>query len=147
ERLRSLVVGASTGSIEDKEMVAARDAIRMPGFDNLPADFREVGPSYRIEHPDGVARWIAIEQRAQQRGAAAQPMRSPQTLAKIERIATPALVIAGGADLIAPPGLMRGWSRHLPNAEFVTIADAGHALAWERAEEFSQRVLEFLRRH
>jgi pimeloyl-ACP methyl ester carboxylesterase len=143
DRLSSLVVAASTGGLEDKVMADARQSIRWPGFDSLDATFREVGPSYRVEHPDGVARWAAIERRAQPTSAA-QPMRTRQTLAKIEAIKTRTLIIAGGADLIAPPALMRMWAGHIAGAKFVVIPEAGHAVAWERPEQFNREVLAFL---
>lgn len=147
DRLRSVVVAASPGGLQENAMLAARESIRMPGWDKMPADFREIGPSYRIEQPEGVKRWAEIERNAHQPGAVSQPMRTTLTFAKLESLKTPALVLAGGADLIAPPALMRMWAKHIVGVQFVVIPDAGHALAWERPEAFNNEVITFLRRH
>ena len=43
ERLSSLVVGASTGSVSDKEIQEVIARIEIPGIRTLPAHYREVG--------------------------------------------------------------------------------------------------------
>jgi pimeloyl-ACP methyl ester carboxylesterase len=67
-------------------------------------------------------------------------------LAKIATIATPTLIIAAEADLLAPPSLMRLWATHLKNHEWASIPEAGHAMAWEQPGTFNDKVLDFLRR-
>jgi len=58
--------------------------------------------------------------------ARASPMRAaPGVLLTVDLRTV--LAIAGGADLIAPPALMRLWVAHVPGAE---LAEAGHAMAW-----------------
>ena len=148
ERLRGLIVGGSTGAVADKEVAEFIARIAIPGIRELPTHYREIGPSYRGVNPDGVARWIEIDEHARQPGVAFQPaLRTPNTFAKIATIAAPALVIAADADLLAPPALMRLWAAHLKGHEWATIHDAGHAVAWERPDEFNAIVLDFLRRH
>src|SRR4249919_2875289 len=46
EKLRSLVVAASTGRVTDKEVTDFIARIEIPGIRKLPAVYREVGPSY-----------------------------------------------------------------------------------------------------
>jgi pimeloyl-ACP methyl ester carboxylesterase len=147
ERLRSLIVGASTGSFEDKDIADVIARIAIPDIRKQPAHYRELGPSYRGANPEGTKRWIEIDQRSRQPDAPAQPLRSPNTFAKIATIAAPTLVIAAGADLLAPPALMRIWAAHLKNHEWAVIHDAGHAMAWEQPGAFNDKVLDFLRRH
>jgi pimeloyl-ACP methyl ester carboxylesterase len=148
ERLRSLIVGASTGMIQDKEIADFIARITIPGIRDLSPHYREIGPSYRGANPEGVKRWIEIDEHARQPGAGFQPlMRTPNTLAKIATIPTPTLVIAADADLLAPPGLMRIWAAHLRNHEWAMIHDAGHALTWEQPGRFNDIVLDFLQRH
>jgi pimeloyl-ACP methyl ester carboxylesterase len=53
DRLRSLVIAASTGQIADKEIADFIARIELPGIRKLPAVYREVGPSYRGADPDG----------------------------------------------------------------------------------------------
>ena len=145
DRLLSLVVGASTGSVADQPVQEAIKRIEIPGIRAQPAHYREVGPSYRATNPEGTARWIAIHDRAQQPGATGQPLRSPNTFAKLETIGVRTLVLAADADLLAPPGLMWLWAQHVKGARWGVVSDAGHAVAWERPEAFNALVLPFLR--
>lgn len=148
ERVRSLIVGASTGAIEDKEVAEFIARIAIPDIRKQSAHYREIGASYRGSNPEGTKRWIEIDERARQPGAGFQPpLRTPNTLAKIAAIPAPTLVIAADADLLAPPALMRLWARHLQNYEWAEIHDAGHAMAWEQPGAFNDKVLDFIRRH
>lgn len=148
ERLRNLVVGGSTGAIEDKEIVDVIARIAIPDIRKQSAHYREIGPSYRAANPQGTRRWIEIDEHARQPGAAFQPtLRTPNTLAKIATIPTATLIIAAGADLLAPPALMRLWAAHMRNHEWAIIHDAGHAMAWEQPGTFNDKVLDFLGRH
>jgi len=147
ERLRSLVVAASTGQITDKEIADVTARLEIPGLRKLPAVYREVGPSYRGANPDGTQRWIAIEEQSRQAEAPSQPLRTPNTFAKIETIATPSLIMAADADLLAPPALMQIWAAHMKTHEWAIVPDSGHAIAWEQPETFNEKVLEFTKRH
>lgn len=145
ERLSSLVVAASTGSVTDKEIQDVIARIEIPGIRSLPAHFREVSASYRGTNPEGTKRWLEIEEHARQADAPNQPLRSPNTFAKLATIATRTLVVAADADLIAPPGLMKLWARHVKDAQWTTVPDAGHSIAWEQPAIFNDVVLRFLK--
>jgi pimeloyl-ACP methyl ester carboxylesterase len=147
ERLRSLVIAASTGQVTDKEVDDFIKRIELPGMRKQPAVYREVGPSYRGADPDGTKRWIEIDEHARQPEAPDQPLRTPNTLAKIATIPTPTLIMAADADLLAPPALMRIWAAHVKNHEWAVVSDAGHAIAWEQPDVFNEKVLEFVRRY
>ena len=147
ERLRSLVIAASTGQLSDKEMVEFTARIEIAALRKLPAVYREVGPSYRGSDPEGTKRWIDIDEHAQQPGAASQPLRTPNTFAKLETIPNPTLVLAADADLLAPPALMRLWATHVKNHEWASVSEAGHAIAWEQPDAFNKTVLAFVNRH
>lgn len=147
EKLRSLVIGASTGSVRDKEIADFSARIEIPELRKLPAVYREVGPSYRGANPDGTRRWIEIEEHARQKDAPSQPLRTPNTFAKVETIPTPALILAADGDLLAPPALMRIWANHVKTHEWATVPDSGHAIAWEHPDVFNEKVLEFVKRH
>ncbi len=144
-RVASLVVAASYGQFTDPEILDVFQRLTPPAFKGLPAELREVGATYRGFDPDGTARWIAIEHRAQQKGAVAQKLRTPNTFAKLAAIACPALVMAGGADLYAPPALMKLWAERLPRHEWAVLPEAGHAINWEQPEAFNDRLIAFLR--
>lgn len=147
EKLLSLVIAASTGQVTDKAIADFSARIEIPGIRKLPAVYREVGPSYRGADPEGTQRWIEIDEHARQPGAADQPLRTPNTLAKIEAIATPTLVMAADADLLAPPALMQIWAAHVKNHEWAVIGDSGHAIAWEQPDAFNEKALAFIKRH
>ena len=148
EQLRSLVIAASNGQIAEKRMADFRARIDIPALlEPSQRVNRELGIAYRAENPEGTNRFHHVEQTAKQPNAPAQPMRTPNTFAKLASIRVPTLILAGGADLIAPPALMRDWASHLQRYEFQTIDDAGHSIAWERPGTFSDRVLGFIVRH
>jgi pimeloyl-ACP methyl ester carboxylesterase len=147
-RLRSLVLAASLGPGATEPEIASFSArIAIPGLQVLPADYREVGASYRGANPAGVQAWLQIAARARQPHAAPQPFRSPNRYAKLEAIDVPALVLAGGADLLSPPALMRLWAAHLPRSEWSLIPEAGHALNSEEPDAFNAEVLRFVCKH
>jgi len=146
QRLRSLVVAASTGQFVEQEMRELTERIEIPGLRQQAAVFREVGPSYRAANPDGTKRWIEIEEHARQPGAPSQPLRTPNTFAKLAGITMPVLVMTADADLLAPPALMRAWAVHLKNYEWTAVPDSGHAIAWEHPDVFNEKVLAFLKR-
>ncbi len=147
ERLHTLIVGASTGKVADKPVADCIERIAIPHIREQSAHYREVGPSYRAVNVEGTLRWVEIDAKSRQPGAPEQPLNTPNTFAKIATIPVPALVIGAGADLLAPPALMRLWAVHLRHYEWAIIHDAGHALAWEQPGAFNDIVLDFLRRH
>jgi pimeloyl-ACP methyl ester carboxylesterase len=147
QRLRSLVIGASTGQIADPEIAGFAARIEIPELRKLSPVYLEVSPSYRGADPEGTKRWREIEEHSRQPGSPNQPLRTPNTFAKIATIPTPTLVIAADADLLAPPALMRIWAEHVKDHEWAIVGDAGHAMAWERRDQFNAQVLGFLGRH
>ena len=147
QRLRGLVIGASTGQIADREIADFAARIEIPGIRQLPPVYLEVSPSYRGANLEGTKRWREIEEHSRQPGAPNQPLRTPNTFAKITTITAPTLVIAADADLLAPPALMRVWAAHIKDHEWAVVPDAGHAMAWERPDLFNEKVIEFVARH
>lgn len=145
DRLRSLIVGASYGQFIDLAITEPYSRIATPAFKALPSEMRELGPTYRGFEPAGLARWIEIDRNAMRADGTPQPLRTPNSFSKVATIGCPALVIAGGADLYAPPALMRLWASNLPRHEFQVIPHAGHAINWEAPALFNAMVLDFLR--
>jgi pimeloyl-ACP methyl ester carboxylesterase len=147
DRLRSLIIAASTGEFSEPVMKEFTARIEIAELRKLPTVYREVGPSYRGGDPDGTKRWIEIEEHSKQPGATSQPLRTKNTFAKMEAVTTPTLVLAGDADLLAPPALMRLWAQHMPNHVWDVVADSGHAISWEHADAFNDKVLAFIKQH
>ena len=149
ERLASLVVACSGGPIQqDSEYMAIGSRYgRFPEFQSLPVWFREIGPTYRVANPEGVDRWLEIERASQQETARRERMRNNFTLALLETIRIPTLMLAGGADLYAAPPRMQAMADRIPNCEFALMPDAGHSAYWERPETWNRLVLDFIRAH
>ena len=147
DRVRAFVLATSQGAIVDQEYTAILDRIVPPKLRRLPIHLRELGPSYRVEDPDGVERWLQIIHEARAETAPRQRRYLTLTLALLETLQVPTLVLAADADLLAPPALMRLLARRIKASEFVTMPDAGHSAHWERPAEWNSIVLEFLARH
>jgi pimeloyl-ACP methyl ester carboxylesterase len=147
EHLRGLIVAASTGLFSEPVMTDFTNRIAIPGLDKLPGQYIELGLSYRGTNPEGTARWVDIEEHARQPDAPSQPLRTPNTFAKVETITVPMLVICADADLYAPQALMRTGAAHIKHHNWVVIDDAGHSVAWEKPDAFNTAVLRFLRQH
>jgi pimeloyl-ACP methyl ester carboxylesterase len=56
-------------------------------------------------------------------------------------------VIAGDADLYAPPALMQRIAERIKSAQFITVPDAGHSVWWETPDLFNRTVLAFIGEH
>ena len=81
QKLRSLIVGGSTGSFEDKAIADFIARIAIPEIRKQSAHYREIGASYRGANPEGTRRWIEIDEHARQPGAGFQPqLRTPNSL-------------------------------------------------------------------
>jgi len=146
DRLYSIVIASSLGGVGDPDYLRVTAELLPKGFAEMPSEFRELGPSYRAANPEGVARWLALEQLS----GDGPRMRQPSPLLSwqaLERVRTPALILGGDADLYMPPSRVRDYAAHLPNAELSIFSEAGHALYWEQPDGFNRRVLEFLAKH
>ena len=146
-RVKTLVASVSTGMIVDEEVAGFIERISVPGLRApSPAVYREVSAGFRGADPEGTRRWEDVEQTARQPTGEVALVRTPNTYAKLRLIKAPVLALAGGADMIAPPAMMRLWAAQLADVEFVTIAEAGHALSYEDPSAFNTCVESFLRR-
>ena len=149
QRVRSMVVANNTGRVDDKVYRDHVDSLRPPTFDELPVEFREVGPSYRATNPEGTRRWLELESISRPEGPVMenQPLKSRLTFELLETVQTPVLLIGGGADLLAPAPLQRYYSDRVRSAESLVVPDGGHSIFWEQPDVFNRAVLEFIKRH
>jgi pimeloyl-ACP methyl ester carboxylesterase len=150
QRLRSLVIANSIGAVQDEDYLELGRRLRpAPQFNALPPEIRELGPSYRAANPEGTRRWVELERLSRPEGppAPAQTMRNRVTFAVLEQISTPTLLLTGGADLFAPPPLLKLFSARIKRSESVVVPEAGHSSYWEQPEVFNRAVLTFLRKH
>ena len=148
-RVRSMAVANNTGRMEDRDYLDFVASLRPPKFDELPPEFREVSPLYRATNPAGTRRWVELEKVSRPEGPRlpTQPLKNRLTLALLEKITAPTLLISGGSDLAAPAPLQRFFKDHIKHAETLTVPNAGHSTFWEQPEVFNRAVLEFIRKH
>ena len=144
---RSLVIANSIGGVQDEDYLELGRRLRPPQFDALPAELRELGPSYRASEPEGTKRWIELERMSRQNGATAQAFRNRMTFSMLEAIKVRTLLITGDADLYAPPPLLRLFTARIKNSESMIISGAGHSGYWEQPEIYNRAVLDFIRKN
>jgi pimeloyl-ACP methyl ester carboxylesterase len=148
QRLRSLVIANSLVGVQDEDYLELGRRIRPPEFSALPADLRELGPSYRASNPEGARRWLELERTNRAEGERpVQTTRNRITFASLETIAVPTLVLTGGADLYAPPPVMQMVVKRIKGAESVVVPEAGHSTYWEQPDVFNRAVLAFIRKY
>jgi pimeloyl-ACP methyl ester carboxylesterase len=69
------------------------------------------------------------------------------TFSLLETLKVPTLLVAGGADMYAPPPLLGLFTARIKNAESLILPDVGHSGYWEQPEVFNRAVLDFIRKH
>lgn len=146
ERVRSLTLADGTGGVQDADYQAIQRRVQAPEIQSLPAELRELGPSYRGLHPEGVHRWLEIEHASRPKGGQGpqQRRRSDVSFSLLGRLGLPMLVLCGSEDLLTPPALMRILASRIPGCQFAMIPEAGHGAFWEQPELWNELVLRFL---
>lgn len=149
ERVRCLVLCDGTSGVVEPEYLEYRERSRPHEIEALPVYLRELSATYRGDDPEGMKRWIEIEHHARPTGKTEvnQKARNRITYDLLKTLKVPTRVIVGDADISTPPGLMRRFAAHIPDCDFHTIAEAGHAAFWEKPEEWNRLVLEFIGQH
>jgi pimeloyl-ACP methyl ester carboxylesterase len=144
DRLLSLTISSNSFGVLDGEIANAAGFIRPKGFDQLPPEFRELGPSYRAANPEGVKAWLELEHKALIGPRVSQTLKNKITQAKLKELKLPTLLITGPADLYTPPSISRMIAAEIPNSRVTLIPEAGHSPYWEQPELFNRAVLEFI---
>jgi pimeloyl-ACP methyl ester carboxylesterase len=144
DRLDGLVIADNSAGVRDGEIAKAANNVRAKGFDDMPVEFRELGPSYRAANPEGARLWTELAHKAVTGGDFRQSVANEMTTAKLETLRVPTLLITGDADLITPPSIMRMVAQHVAGSEISIVAEAGHSVYWEQPDSFNRAVLGFL---
>jgi pimeloyl-ACP methyl ester carboxylesterase len=147
DRLLSLVINSNPAGLAEGPIVSLYESLRPRGFNDMPADFRELGPSYRAANPPGVKLWLELEHKAVTSTPFRQKAANAISAATLRQLQVPTLLITGDADFYSPPALIRMVAAEIPRSEVVIIREAGHSSYWEQPEPFNRAVLEFLTRH
>jgi len=66
------------------------------------------------------------------------------TLARLDRVRAPTLVLAAAEDVLTPVFLSREIADAIPGARLVVLPQGNHAVQIEDPERFNAAVLEFL---
>ena len=143
ERVHSLVLACSMMGISEPEYTATLQSLRPKGFEELPEDVKELGPSYRAANPAGVAEW----RRRHHRSGTRTPvrLRNKITWQALANLKVPTLLVTGDADLWIPPYLLRQVAEKIPTSKVVIVQDSGHGVQWEQPQAFNSAVLDFIR--
>lgn len=145
DRVRSLVVANSIVGVQDADYLEMSQRLRpSPQFDKMPADFRELGPSYRAANASGTKRWNEL---AHAKARIGYTMKNRITWAALETIKAPTLLLTGDADLYMPPSVLRLFAKRFARCESVVLPECGHSAYWEQPELFNSAVLEFLKKY
>jgi len=147
DRLYSLTISSNQFGVRDGEIAKAAAFIRPKGWDAMPAEFRELGPSYRAANPEGVKRWMELEHKALQGPDFRQTLKNDITQARLRELKVPTLVISGAADMSTSPAMARMIAAEISNSEIAYMPEAGHSSYWEQPEVFNRAVLDFVGRH
>jgi pimeloyl-ACP methyl ester carboxylesterase len=143
--LRSLVLANTIVGVTDPDYLELSRRLRpTPHFEAMPADFRELGPSYRAANAEGTRRWHT---RAQEKPRVAYTTRNRITWAALETIKLPTLLLTGDADLYMPPSVLRLFAARFPKCESLVIPECGHSAYWEQPQLFNRAVLDFLKKN
>ena len=147
ERLYSLTLACAVGGVTDKEYTDMAERIRPAGYADMPAEFRELSPSYRAMNPEGTKRWAELEHGAITGNRFGQTNVNTINFQSLGRLRVPTLVIGGDSDLGAPPPMLRMYAARIPGSELRIVPEGGHSLYWEQPELFNATLLDFFKRH
>jgi pimeloyl-ACP methyl ester carboxylesterase len=141
-RLLSLTISSNSFGVRDGDIAKAATFIRPKGWDEMPAEFRELGPSYRAANPEGVKAWMELEHKALIGRQFRQPLKNEITQARLKELKLPVLLIAGAADMSTPPSISRMIAAEIAGSRVAFIPESGHSTYWEQPELFNRAVLD-----
>lgn len=154
-RLRGLVLCDTKASADTPEAAAARRETAGRVLREGPALLADsmlpklVAPATLDGRPEIVAAVRRVILAADPRGIAAAQRgmaERPDSSSLLPQIDCPALLLGGQHDVLSPPDQMRAMAGEMPQARFVTIADAGHLAPLENPAKANLAMLEFLGR-
>jgi pimeloyl-ACP methyl ester carboxylesterase len=158
ERTEAIVIAASYRAAENEAaFVTLRDQLAPPAsFIGRSGLRMRLSQNYLDTNPDGVARFIEIDEQnarrqsvdsqldAQKLKAAIQSPGIELNYATLAKIKAPVLVLSAQRDDVTPPQLMLELSKHIRGAKYQTVAEAGRYAMWENPDEFNTVVLDFI---
>jgi len=161
-RVRGLVLVASTPcfvarpdwplGVREDRFAAFREAAAAPTARRLGRFFHLMLHGEGLSRPRirALAREVGAAEGMPRREALEAGLRLLADLdlrGRVAGLAVPCLVVHGRRDAIVPVAAGRWLAEHLPRAEWVEYADAGHAPFLTRAREFNRRLEAWCRSH
>ncbi|WP_217376397.1 alpha/beta fold hydrolase [Paenarthrobacter ureafaciens] len=144
ERVTKLVLANTAGGISDQWYANIVQHMWTPEILALPPHQLELSPAYRGANPEGTKAWIEMHHRSRLQPGLVRETEAANRLADLELLSMPVLLIAGDADLLAPPRLMQHLADRIPGSQFTVIPNTGHSSSWEAPEVFNEIVFQFL---
>ena len=156
DKVRSLVL-VSSWSRCDRYTVAVFEHFKKMRALASPADFTQLlqlwiaAPGYYEAHLADMLQG----QREEEEGymplhafeAQCDACSTHDTLNRLDRIAAPALLTVGDADIFTPLRLSAEMHERMPHSELLVFPGRGHIHHWEDLERFNARTTEFLLDH
>jgi pimeloyl-ACP methyl ester carboxylesterase len=132
DRLLSLTVSSNSLGVRDGEIAKAAAFIRPKGWDEMPPEFRELGPSYRAANPEGVKAWVELEHKALLRHGTRdfyfrQPLKNDIRQVRLKELKLPVLLISGVADMSTSTSMARMIAAEIPNSTVAIMTESGHS--------------------
>ena len=107
DRVRSLVLANTIVGITNDDYRAIYKLLWPEGFDAMPGDFKELGPSYRHIDTAGRALWNELEHKAKVGDMKVQGYQNKVVWDHLAAWKVPVLIMTGDAGLYMPPSMMR----------------------------------------
>lgn len=148
ERIDRLVVCCTTAWAGDPEVWLDRARIVRANGTVTIADaavHRCVQPAFARRNPDAMTRLVArfVGTTDQGYAASCEAVASMDLRTDLRRVTAPTLVVAARHDRTIPRDDVEDLARRLPDAQLVTVEDAGHLAAVERPDT----ITDLLERH
>lgn len=144
-RVQSLTVLCSSAKADPQGFLDRAVAARAGGTAQFAPTVVErwLTPGYAAEHPDLVARLVAMIAGADDEGYAAccEVVAGLDLREDLGRITAPTLVVSGAEDPALPPGHQRLIADGIPGAELLTLSPAAHLANLERTLETTGALL------
>jgi len=148
--LRAMVVSNSAARIGDESMWRERIALlRSDGIEAIADNImqRWFAQRFREQQALEVTAWRNMLTRTPLAGyiGCCAAIASTDFTAQSAALGLPTLLIAGGEDGSAPPGVVRATADLITGSRFELIEDAGHLPCVEQADEYARILNEFIR--
>ncbi|HEV8683283.1 MAG TPA: alpha/beta fold hydrolase [Actinomycetota bacterium] len=142
ERVRSLILAATHPGVSH----AVKPRSKVPKDRPWLALY---SPAFVRDQPERLGQHRRVAHRNPQPSHAArrqwEAMREFDSYDRLPRVRVPTLILHGAQDLTIDPENARVLAERIPGSRLVMLDGAGHVYHWERPDEASRVVLEFVR--